>query len=145
MVFPAGNTWLKLSGIGVPPYAARGLSEQLEPIDTDDVQRTINGELVDFGFEQFEKFQLTISGHDMRPPACSGVWKGKIVQVDTISRVGYLTLTGVVDRIIVPGSEIVEGDFTYVRLRLQMMVMSYSQNTDEWNAKCDWTMVLEEI
>lgn len=139
------NSILRLEGIGVPPYASRGLTEQLQPIDTNDVVRTINGELVDFGFEQFQKFQVTITGHDMRPPACSGVWKGQIVTVDCISALGYLTLGGSPDRPVVDGSEIVEGGFTYYRPRLEMMVMSYSQDTDEWNAACDWTMVLEEI
>lgn len=139
------NSILRLTGIGVPPYASRQLTEQLEPIDSDDVNRTINGELVDFGFEQFQKFKLTINGHDMRAPACNGVWKGKVVEVDCISQLAYDTLTGSPDRPVVPGSEIVEGGFTYYRPRLQMMVMDFSQNTDEWNAQCDWSMHLEEI
>jgi hypothetical protein len=144
MVAPI-NSILRLSGIGVPPYASRGLSEALQPIDTSDVVRTINGELVDFGFEQFQKFQVTITGNDMRPPACSGVWKGQVVTVDCITALCYQTLGGAPDRPVVDGSEIEEAGFTYYRPRLNMMVMSFGTTTDEWNADVSWTMVLEEI
>jgi hypothetical protein len=141
------NSNLRLSGIGVPPYSSRDLSEVLTIIDNDDVVRTINKELVDFGEldEEGHKYKVTITGHDMRPPACSGVWKGKIVTVDCITYLAYDTLTGTPERTVVPGSVIVEAGFTYYRPRLLCRVMDWSTDTPEYQAQCNWTMVLEEI
>lgn len=139
------NSILRLEGIGVPPYASRGLTEQIQIIETDDVVRTINGELVDWGFEQAHKYQLTITGNDMRPPACAGVWKGKVVTVHAISHLGYDTLTGAPERSVVPGSEIIESGFTYYRPVLEMMVMDWTCTTHEYDAQADWQMVLQEI
>jgi hypothetical protein len=73
-------TELRLVGMGVPPYSARGLSQSLEPIDAAmHLERTINGELLDLSYEPMQKYKSTISGSDQLPPAVDGVWPGKLV------------------------------------------------------------------
>ena len=61
---------LILSGIGVPPYSARGASQTLEPIQaSQQLRRTINGELIDISRAEFRKYRSTISCADQLPPA----------------------------------------------------------------------------
>ena len=61
---------LTLSGIGVPPYSARGASQTLEPIaSSQQLRRTINGELIDISRAEFRKYRSTISCVDQQPPA----------------------------------------------------------------------------
>ena len=56
------ETTLVLSGIGVPPYCARGLTQTLAPIEAAGSQRrTVNGTLVDLSLTQFRKYRSTIS------------------------------------------------------------------------------------
>lgn len=141
----ADETILVISGIGVSPYSARGLSQTLEPIQTgNEVLRTINGSLIDMSAPQFRKYKSTITGNDQEPPALDDVWAGLAVQVDCVSTLSYLTLGGTPGRPVVPGSSRVSGLFTIYRPRLQMVVMSFSQNEDEYGAAIGWTLNLEE-
>ena len=139
-------TLLALSGMGVPPYSARGLKQNYTPIaQAIQTKRTVNGILKDVSSAQFEKYASTITGSDQRPPACDGVWPGKLVTVDCLFEFCYKTAGGSPARTIVPDSSHVEGDYTFYRPRLDMMVVSYHCDTDEWAAGVDWSMQLEEV
>ena len=86
------NTLLVLSGIGVPDYSARGLTQTLEPIDgSASLRRTINGALKDLSFAQFRKYKSTISCQDQEPPAVDGVWPGHVVTVDCVAELSCPT------------------------------------------------------
>ena len=140
------STLLRLSGLGLSPYAARGLTQTLNPIDqSKDLRRTINGELVDFSVEQFHKYASVISGNDHMPPGLSGIWPGRDVSVECIAELYYLTVGGTAERAIVDGSERVEGPYTYYRPILSMRVVDFSQSFDEWDAQVSWSLTLEEI
>jgi hypothetical protein len=79
-------TLLTLSGIGIPEYSARGLTQTLEPIDAaHQTRRTVNGELDDLSYAQFRKYKSTISGNDQEPPAVDGVWPGRVVTVECVT------------------------------------------------------------
>lgn len=139
-------TNLVLSGIGVAPFSARGLHQSLQAIGAAAVlARTVNGTLLDLSLPGFRKYTSTISGADQIAPACDGVWPGKLVTVDCISELCYLTAGGSPDRTIVPGSSRVEGDYTYYRPRLTMRVMSWTADEDEWGRVVNWSMTLEEV
>jgi len=138
-------TLLAFSGIGVAPYATRGASQTLTPIDqAASLLRTVNGDLDDLGLEQFQKYSSTISCSDQLAPACDGVWPGQEITVDCIAELCYKTAGGMPSRTVVAGSSRTEGDFTYYRPQLVMRVMSYNQSTDEWNASVNWSMTLQE-
>ena len=140
----SNDTDLVLSGLGVTPYSARGLTERLEPIDAGAVRRTVNGTLVDVSDTAFRKYSLSLSASDQEPPAFDSVWRGMEVTVDAVSRLAYAT-GGSPGRTIVPGSNVVVGGFTTYRPRLTMLVVDWSQDKDEWQAGVGWSLDLEEV
>lgn len=105
------DTVLVLSGIGIVPFSARGLSETLAPIDQgSQIRRSVNGALTDLSLTAFRKYRLTISGSDMQPVALNGVWRGQAVTVSCITELAKaVTLVAgaastVLDRPFVAGS-----------------------------------------
>ena len=139
------DTDLVLTGLGVAPFSARGLGENLVPIGAGDNRRTVNGELIDVTDAAFRKYALTITGSDQEPPAFDGVWKGQAVTVDALSKLSYLTAGGSPGRTVVPGSSVVNGAFTVYRPRLAMLVVDLTLDRDEWGAMIGWTLELEEV
>lgn len=139
----ANETVLVLSGVGVPPYSARGLTQTLVPIDQSiNLARTINGELLDISASQFRKYRSTISGNDQDPPAVDGIWPGMQVTVDCIAELSYPE-GGTAQRTIV-SSRTADG-FVFYRPRLIMRITSFNVQRDEWGAAVDWSMDLEEV
>jgi len=134
---------------GVNPWSARGLKGTLSPIDaakgSDKLRRTINGTLIDISAPQMRKYQLEINGDDQAPPAFDGLWVGMEVVVDSNVELAYLTAGGAPAKPAVPGSERVEGDYTYYLMRLPMLISSYQVETDEWAAHYTWSLAAEEI
>ena len=145
----AGETELVISGDGMPPTSARGITESL----------AINN-------PQFDKYTLTISCADMNAPAFDalrpGVWRrtvngglvdlsgnGSIVTVDCVSELAYKTTGGSPapspQRTPVTGSSRTNGLFTFYRPQLVVGVISKSMETDEYGAVCSWQAEFEEI
>jgi hypothetical protein len=140
------TTLLHLHGIGVPPYSARGLTDTLTPIAASrNMRRTINGRLRDVSAPQFQKYAITISGSDQQPPACDGVWPGRRITVEMIQELCYETATDGPGRTPVPGSERVEGDFTFYRPVLDVLVTNWEVRKDEYGAVVSWTLEAEEV
>ena len=137
---------LTLSGIAVPPYSARGASQTLEPIQgSQQLRRTINGELIDISRAEFRKYRSTISCADQQPPAIDGVWPGRVLTMGCISELSYLTAGGVPARPVVAGSSRTEGAYTFYRPSFTMRVVSFSQDSDEYGAEVSWSLELEEV
>ncbi len=128
------------------PYAARGLTQTLNPIEqAKDLRRTINGNLVDFSVDQFRKYASIIGGNDQMPPGVSGVWPGREIRVECIAELYYLTAGGSAERPGVDGSTRTEGPYTYFRPVLDMRVVDFNPSFDEWDAQVSWSLTLEEI
>lgn len=138
------GTDLVLSGIGVQPYSARGLTQTMGYIAQAVVpQRTVNGKLKSLVLDQFKKYTTTISGDDVLPPVCEGVWPGKIVTVDCV-----VELSGLIgaprERTEVPDSGYEQGGFYIYRPRLIMMVMAVDWDRKEYERGSAWNITLEE-
>jgi len=139
------DTLLVLTGIGVAPYSARGLTQTLEPIDALTApKRTVNGASVDVSAPQFRKFRSTIACNDQMPPAFNGIWKGQIVTVDCVKTWAYPT-GGTPDRTVVPGSSVTAEGFVTFRPRLVMRVVNFTTNEDEYGHMTNWSLDLEEV
>lgn len=142
----AFDTLLVITGIGIAPYSARGLTQTLTPIDASkQLRRTINGALADVSYVQFRKYNSKITCKDQATPAVDGIWPGAVVTVECVHELARLTDTEGPARPVVPGSERTEGDFTFYRPILEMRVMDFSNGLEEWNADYNWSLELEEI
>jgi hypothetical protein len=140
------STLLVLSGMGVTPYSARGLSQSLEPINAAaSSRRTINGTLRNLAQTQFEKYKSTITCTDQDVPALEGVFPGMTLTVDCVAELAYADRSAGPTRTPVPGSEREADGFTFYRPRLSMMVINYSETVDEWGAVTQWKLDLEEV
>lgn len=147
----SNETLLVLSGHGVAPYSARGLTQTLEPIEASkNVRRSINGSLKDLSQPQFRKYTSTISCADHLAPALDGIWPGQLLTVDCVAELSYRTESGSPER---PVAEVssseeatrTEGAFTYYRPRLEMRVVTYSTSEDEYGRVVQWSLQLEEV
>ena len=138
------DTILTLVGIGLPLYSARGLTQTLVPIEQSGApRRTINGDLVETAGVQFRKYRSSITGSDQRPPAFDGIWAGTQIEVDCIVALAYPEY-GPAQRPVVTGSHFQESGYNFYRPRLQMTVIAFTLETDEWGAVVSWTLELEE-
>jgi hypothetical protein len=142
-------TVLTLTGMGVVPDSTRGAAQTLEPINqaAANLYRDVNGVMRAAGGTQFFKYRSTINCTDQRPFAVDGVWPGKLITVGCIQTLAYLTASGSgsPERDAVAGSEFTEGDWTFYRPELDMMVLSFSVQTDEYGGEVGWQMTLEEV
>jgi hypothetical protein len=142
---PNAFTVLRLIGIGVQPYSARGLKQTLTHLDqAANMKRTVNGDLKDISFENFRKYKSTITGDDQTPPNFDKVWPGMPVTVDCVSQLSYSTTGGTPGRAVVPGSDRAEGAHTYYRPRLDMLVTAWNIDEDEYGVQISWSLDLEE-
>lgn len=137
---------LVITGLGASPYALRGATQTLSPIDASvQMRRTINGSLIDLSNSAFRKYRSTISGNDQLPPAFNGIWPGLQVTVKCISELSYKTTGGSAAKTVVSGSSRAVGDYTFYRPELTMRVVSFEQDTDEYGAAVSWSLELEEV
>jgi hypothetical protein len=138
------QTLLVISGMGFSPYAARGLTQTLVPIEqAKQLRRTASGKLVDVSVEQFRKYRSTISCTDHRVPAIDGIWPGMVVTVSCMAELSH-PITGTPWRRVVPGSIREEDGYVFYRPVLVMRVVDVSQSSDEFAAEVAWTLELEE-
>ncbi|RWF44302.1 MAG: hypothetical protein EOS65_02690 [Mesorhizobium sp.] len=144
-------TLLRLDPIGIPPYSARNINQTLDPIDSAaQLARTVNGEMIDMSDgTTFRKYKSTISCTDQQMPALSGIWPGMTLTVDCVAELCYLTATGSPERDLAdttadPATR-TEGNFTFYRPKLTMMVVAFSTNITEWDCDLAWRLDLEEV
>lgn len=140
------TTLLTVSGDDLPPYSVRGIKQTIEPIQAAaNLHRTVNGEMLDFSASQFRKYKTTITCEDVQPPAFDNVWPGDALTIGCVAELSYKTVGGTPQRTAVSGSSHVEGDYTFYRPQLSVIVTSKSQETDEYGASNPWTLEAEEV
>lgn len=141
------------SGMMLPPYSARGLTQSLEPIIGSSgggnaegtlVRETINGEAISLAPTQFRKWRSTITCRDVDTPCLDEAYIGQTVMVQCVVELSYLT-GGQPQRPEVSGSSRVDGHFTYYRPELQMIVTGVRNSKEEYLADCSWQVDLREV
>jgi len=134
---------------GVNPFSARGLKGTLAPIAAaqgiDKLRRTVNGTLISIAAPQMWKYRLDVSGEDVAPAALDQLWVGMQATVNCHVELAFLTARGSPSRPMVPGSDWVDGDYTYYRPQLVMLIVELETSRDEWGASVSWSMTLEEV
>lgn len=148
-IAPGFSTLLTISGQGMAPYSARGLTQVLEHIDqATNQKRTVNGALKNIAFDGFKKYKSTISCNDLEAPALDGVWPGQLITIGCSAELAYLTADTSVThpgREIVADSSRVEGDYTYYRPVLNCMVVSFTGSHVEWDGTVSYSLQVEEV
>ena len=150
----ASMTLIRLVQTGLPPYSARGVTQSLRPIGGSAVlRRNINASLMDVSDPIFRKFESTISGDDVEPPAFEMVWPGALLTVHCSAMLSRVVSTedstedtteGQFERPAVPGSIVIAGDFIRYRPILEMRVTGWDMAEDEWRRGVAWSLSLEE-
>lgn len=142
MSLPDGvTTLLEITGVDFSPYSSREMTATLSVEDgASDIVRTINGRAVDFaeGFDQFDKYLVTIKGKDMVPPAFDGLWPGDPITVNGISELSYKTAGGTPARTVFRTRN--NSNFTFYAPSLDCLVVSWQTETDEYGATVSWTL-----
>jgi len=143
-----------MTTIGVPLYAARGLSQSLTPAaeSKPPPRFTVNGELRHLGVSQMRRYDSVITCKDQDAPPFGGLWTGALILVDCVPELSYLTTTGSpvgedgwpARREIISGSERVVGLHTYYRIRSEFMVIDWSEGHDEYPHDYQWQLSLRE-
>jgi hypothetical protein len=134
---------LVVTGVNFPPYSTRTAQQQFAPIpQASQLARTVNGDLADLSDPLFRKFRTTITTSDQQLPEF--VWPGSACVVDWIAEFAFLTAGGTQIRNAVEYSERTEGDYTFYRPRMNMRVVDWQANYDDWGAIVGWTINLEE-
>ena len=150
MAFPSftETTELAFSGPGIQPYSGRDLTQSLEIIDAaGQVERDVNGVLVNMSQPQFALYRSTISCTDVMAPAFEGIVPGMVLTVDCAIYLSYLTAGGSPTRTVVSGSSYTYGTYTFYRPQLTMMVLPGSPKRSyvEYRAQNGWSIDLEEV
>jgi hypothetical protein len=75
------------------------------------------------------------------------MWPGQELTVDCACELSYPTTTGSPQRAVVPGFARVEGDYTFYRPRLTMLVVDFylEATADEEGTVQSWRLELEEV
>ena len=149
-ILPANSdTLLTISSFGNMLYQARGLTQTLSVIGAaTQLERTINGNLIDLSVAQFRKYASKITvPNDTDAPPLDGVFPGMQVTVQCAVGLAFLTTggNGPHHRPEVSGSTYVEGAYTFYRPELTMLVRSVETQFDEWKNIVGWSLELEEV
>lgn len=163
---------LILSRGGFPPLSARGCTQQLMPIESGTLRRTINGALIYTGKAITHKYRSIISCEDKASLALEGFWRGSQVRVGCIQRLWQkiaerevllerdpaegsvfaittqkqeMTIQEISGRKIVFAESTLGEAFVSYRPWLDMRVITFSLSTNEWGLKAGWRLELEEI
>lgn len=152
LILPEGTLLVltPLSGaaaIQLTPYSARGLTQTLDLIGNNQAQqirRDVNGFMRNLTDSRFRKYRSTITCRDTETPCLDGGWIGEEVEVSCALELSFLT-GGTPQRPVVSGSERTEGDFTFYRPLLTMMVSAITDSFAEYRADYSWQITLEEI
>lgn len=125
------------------PYSARGLTESFGRLPGTQ-RRTINGKLRSLTPVQFRKYTMNISCKDLETPALDDAFIGQEVLVRCASEFSYPN-AGTPQRSVVTGSSRVDGEFTFYRPELTMMVIDIKTDFAEWEADKTFQISFEEV
>jgi hypothetical protein len=128
-------------------YQARGLTQTLSVIpQAADLERSVNGVLLNLGNPIFRKYRSKITCTDVDAPPLDGIWPGMVVTVQCAINLCYPTGNpGSPFRSEVSGSSYTQGSFTFYRPVLEMMIQPFSENFEEWKGDIGWSLDLEEV
>lgn len=147
LLLPSALSFLELA---IPPYALRGISQTLEPIDqAGKLKRTINAVLRDVSSPDFRKYQSSIRCTDQQSPGLGKLWPGMPLTMYCAAELSFEGSTddsdGPFERPAVPDSVREESGFTFYRPILSVRVTGWQTQFAEWEAEVAWQLDVEEV
>jgi hypothetical protein len=119
-------TLLAIDAIDFSPYAVRGITMTLEPIDqAASLARDCRGDLVDISFEQFRQYKISISCTDHEAPELTDIWPGQDITITCIPGLGAANDSNDV-------------------LTILAKVTSWNTSREEWEAEVAWELNAEQ-
>lgn len=88
------QTNLVINRGGFPPFSARGCQQTLQPLNTGELRRTVNGELLYTGRKGHHKYASIIECQDEASLALEGIWRGEPLHVQCIQRLWQEVIIG---------------------------------------------------
>jgi len=154
LMLPTTGTLLvitPISGENAPtlaPYSARNLTQTYELLTGGGgsawLRRDINGYMRSIADTRFRKYSSTITCRDGVTPCLDDAWIGTTCEVSCAFEFNYPT-GGTPARPVVSGSSRTEGDITFYRPLLLMMIADIKNSFQEWAAQHAWSIRLEEV
>jgi hypothetical protein len=140
---------LSFQELDIPPYALRGISQTLEPIDqASALKRTINAVLRDVASPDFRKYKSSIRCTDFQSPGLGKLWPGMPLTMSCAHELSFEGSTddsdGPFERPAVAGSVRDANGFTFYRPVLAVRVTAWSGHFAEWQAEYAWQLDVEE-
>jgi hypothetical protein len=119
-------TLLSIDGVDLSPWAARGITMTLEPIQqAANLARDCRGALADISLAQFQQHKVSISCSDHEAPELTGIWPGADVTIVCIPGLGVANTTGDV-------------------LTILAKITAWNVSKDEWSAEVAWKLEAEQ-
>jgi hypothetical protein len=117
-------TLLAITGIDIPEFALRGLTQSIEPIAAaaGNIRRDINGVLRSKQLTEFQKYKSTVSCTDLAGPGLPAIWPGLPVTMVTLS-------------------DLLGPD----PVTMGMLVIGWKASRDEWGAITGWSIDFEQV
>lgn len=142
------DTLLEISSFGHMLFQARGLTQTLEIIPgATQLERTINGTLLDLSAPQFRKYisKITVSS-EVYPTPIDGIFPGQEVTVACAVQLAFQTGSPPAspNRTAVSGSISQANGYTFYRPLLTMLIKTVETHFDEWRNVVGWSIELEE-
>jgi hypothetical protein len=139
------GTILVITGMGIAPYSARGLSQKLALVaNAGNLTRSINGRAQNWNMPQFEKYATTITCTDVNVPALDGIWPGDEFTMECACNLSY-PVAGTAQRTAVSGSSFTDNGFVFYRPVLEVQFVTFDCTFNEWGAEVGWTMEFVEV
>lgn len=147
-VLPAGaDTLLVISGLGGFQYQARNINQTLSIIkDASQLERTINGKLIDLSNPIFRKYSTKITCTDVDAPPLDNLFPGMEVTFYCACSLAYqIGNPGSPNRPVVSGSDYTQGHYAFYRPVLDCRIVNVSEDFKEWRSEVSWEIEAEEI
>ena len=142
------------SAAQLAPFSARNLTQTLSQISGNsmsggnvlgtNIVETVDGRTIDLTPSWMRKYQSTITCTDFNTPVLDDAFRGLEVEVQCVYELSYWS-GGAPTRPSVSGSERVNGNVTYYRPVLQMMVIDIRGSKQEWPDTYNWQIDLREL
>jgi hypothetical protein len=141
-VAPAIAPWLT-------PFSARGATQTLDVILGGEalgslIQRDVNANLMDMTNPAFRKYQSIITCRDSETPGLDKAWLGAKVTLACALELAY-PVGGSPDRTPVSGSTRTQGNTTFYRPLLTMMIYDLKNSFDEYASRYSYSIATQEV